>query len=115
MQKSMAVPKPKDDRPSSMAQPEPQENDVVALTIHVDNLGAFRLENEDGDLEEAPSEQELVTKLRQARSIAGSDASITVMVKANGEAPHYRVVMAIDSAATAGFGKIGLETVEENE
>jgi len=115
MQKSQAFPKPKDDRPSSMAQPEPPDPDLVALTIHVDHQGAFRLENEDGDMEEAPSEQELVTKLRQARSIVGPDATITVMVKANGEAPHYRVVMAIDSAATAGFGKVGLETVEENE
>ena len=115
LQKSMEVPKPKDDRPSASATPE-EIPDVVALTIVVDHVGSFRIVNEDdGEEEEAPSEQELIVKLRQHRTQAGPEATVTALVKANGEAPHFRVVMAIDAAATAGFSKVGLQTIEDNE
>lgn len=115
LQKSMEVPKPKDDRPSTSATIE-EPVDVIALTILVDHVGSFRIVSEEGDdEEEVPSEQELIVRLRQKKVEAGPDAVVTVLVKANGEAPHYRVVMAVDSAATAGFGKVGLQTIEDSE
>lgn len=115
MQKAMPVPKPKDDRPSTQAsQPEEQE-DVLPVTIIVDHIGSFFIELEDDERQEVPSEQELIVKLRQVKRDAGGDATVTVMVKAHGEAPHYRVVMAADSATTAGFGKVGLQTIEDDE
>jgi len=114
MQKAMPVPKPKDDRPSTSAtQPEEQE-DILPLTVIVDHIGSFFLELEDGERQEVPSEQELIVKLRQVRK-EHADSTVTVMVKAHGEAPHYRVVMAADSATTAGFGKVGLQTVEDDD
>lgn len=113
-QKSMEVPKPKDDRPSPTAIPE--EDPPVALTIIVEPSGSFRIESDDGGDEEAPSEQELIVKLTQHKRTAAADGSnMSVLVKANGEAPHFRVVMAIDAAASAGFGKVGLQTIEDNE
>ncbi len=116
MQKSMEVPKPKDERPSTAGSPDPEQPDVVALTILVDHVGSFRIVNEeDGEEEEAPSEQELIVKLRQHRTQAGPDTTVTALVKANGEAPHFRVILAIDAATTAGFSKVGLQTIEDNE
>ncbi|MCH5376078.1 MAG: hypothetical protein JJ992_19075, partial [Planctomycetes bacterium] len=70
----------------------------------------------DPDDAEAPSEQELLRKLRLARDSAPSGVIPTkLLVKANGEALHEKVVAALDAGTEVGMEQVQLMTIEESE
>jgi biopolymer transport protein ExbD len=111
LQKAMAVPAPKTDQPSTAAvQVVDEEADTI--TVRVDSNSTFRVICPEFD-DEAPSEQELITKLRAARLSAPNANKL--MVIAHGDARNAKVVAAMDAGMTVGMDGIKLTTVEEDE
>jgi len=112
LQKSMQLPKPKDDRPSAAAVPQDEEPEGDLVTVYVDSFNTYRVEAADFE-EEAPSEQDLIIKLRRAR--AAPKPPTRLMVKANGEALHSKVVAALDAGTAVGMEQLQLQTVEQDD
>ena len=111
LQKAMPVPVPKSDQPSTSASvQEIEETDTI--TVRVDSNSTFRVICPEFD-EEAPSEQELLAKLRLARD--STPSANKLMVIAHGDAIHSKVVAAMDAGTTVGMDGIKLMSVEEDE
>ncbi len=113
MQKSLEVPKPKQDEPSTQAQQKDPEEDPEFVTVWVDEFNTYRVVTIDWD-EEAPSEQELLRKLREARN--GNSAGTVpsrLLVKAHTDSLHEKVVSALDAGTEVGMEQVQLMTVEE--
>jgi biopolymer transport protein ExbD len=117
MQKSLNVPKPQSTAPSTVRSVEDLQQDTDVIVVRVDATGTFFVGSSAWDDEiEAPSPQELLVKLRQAR--AGDSAGsipTRMVVMANGEATHERVVIAIDAGNDVGMEEVQLVTVEDDE
>ena len=65
---------------------------------------------------EAPSRQELLVKLREAREgDAQGNVPSKMIVLANGEALHEFVVTAIDAGNDVGMDEVQLVSVEDDE
>jgi biopolymer transport protein ExbD len=110
------IPAPKEDEPSTNVQSiEDIEDDPDNITVRIDAYNTFRVITADSD-DEAPSYQELVVKLRAARQ-GGQDGKVptTLMVIANGEALHEKVVQALDAGTEVGLEKLRLMTVENDD
>jgi biopolymer transport protein ExbD len=117
MQKSLNIPKPESDEPSTQAQSvqDFQENPDYVV-VRVDALNTYHVSTAAWPDEiEAPSEQELLVKLRQARQ-GDSQGRVPskLLVIANGEALHERVVTAIDAGNDVGLEEVQLLTVEDD-
>ena len=113
LQRSMEVPTPRPDQPSTQTQPQDQDADTV--TVHVDEFNTYRVVTTDWD-EEAPSDQELLIKLRAAREGNSQGIKPTKMlVKANREALHRNVIRAMDCGSSVGIEQIQLMMVDEND
>jgi len=66
--------------------------------------------------EEAPSEQELLRRLREARRGDSQGRKPTkLLVQANGDARWEKVVTAVDAGTGVGMEEVQLMTVEEDE
>ena len=114
LQRSLQIPKPREDRPSTnVEQQDVEEADLEAVIVQIDENGTFLVINADGDEEEAPSEQDLLIKVRRAKA-SGSFGNVErLLVKASGECLHDRVVMALDVGTAVGMQRISLQTVED--
>jgi biopolymer transport protein ExbD len=118
MQKSLNVPKPQQDESSSQAQSiDDFQNDPDYVVVRIDSVNTYHVSTAAWpDEVEAPSEQELLVKLRQARQgDAQGNIPSKLLVIANGEALHERVVTAIDSGNDVGMEEVQLLTVEEDD
>jgi biopolymer transport protein ExbD len=114
LQKSIEIPKPNQD-PSTNAQPDNSEEDPASVTVFVDEFNTYRVVTVDWDVE-APSEQELLRKLREARSgDSGGNVPTKLLVKAHGDSEHGKVVAALDAGTEVGMEQVQLMTVEETE
>lgn len=115
VQKSMLMPKPTVDEGTSV---EPKDENLEAVTVRIDAQNSYFVSGGGlgEDEVEAPSPGELIMKLKQARQ-PGSDGRIPnkLMVVANGEALHKRVVAAIDAGNDVGMEEVGLKTVEDTD
>lgn len=111
LQKSIQVPKPNPDEASAQVQ-EQEEDDGDQVTVQVDEFNTFHVITIDWE-EEAPSVQDLLRYLRQARD-GDSTGKIpkTLLVEANGESLHEKVVAALDAGSDTGFEEVLLATVE---
>lgn len=109
LQKSIEVPAPKDNSPSTRAIPEEQEEDPSSVTVQVDAYNTFHVLTSEDDWE-CPSEQELLMRLREAARTATK-----MLVKANAEAELQYVVMALDAGTEVGMEQVQLMTVEEDD
>jgi len=113
LQKSLEIPKPNQDEASTKAVPKDPEEDPSYVTVYVDENNTYRVVTVDWD-EEAPSEQELLRKLREAR---GGDSADNVpsklLVKAHGDSLHEKVVTALDAGTEVGMEQVQLMKVEE--
>lgn len=111
LQKSLQVPKPNPDDPSTQVQEE-EEDDSDRVTVQVDEFNTYHVITADWE-EEAPSVQDLLRFLRQARD-GDSTGKVpkTLLVEANGESFHERVVAALDAGSDTGFEEVLLATVE---
>lgn len=116
MQKSFPVPTPKDDRPSTQMTQEQIEDDPDVVVVRIDEYNTFHVVAAQWDEErEAPSEQDLLVALTEARNGGGSGKGASrLMVMAHGDATHEKVVMAMDAGTTVGMDKIQMMTVEDD-
>lgn len=115
LQKSIEIPKPAQDDPSTNAVQQDPENDPECVTVFVDEFNTYRVVSEDWDVE-APSEQEMLRRLREARN-GGSSGTVPtrLLVKAHVDSIHEKVVAALDAGTEVGMEQIQLATVEEIE
>ena len=106
MQRSLAVPKPPSVGP---------QNDLIAeadIVVEVDQFNTYHVTVGNWD-EEAPSEHDLIRALRHVREQAGGKKSLNrMLVKADPDALHEKVIAALDSGAYVGIPEIGLLTLE---
>lgn len=115
LQKSLQVPTPKPDEPSTNVVQRDPSDDPDTVTVHVDENNSYRVVTSDVDVE-APSVHELVIRLREAREGGRSGRKPTkLLVMANEEALHERVVAAMDAGSQVEMEEIQLMMVEENE
>jgi biopolymer transport protein ExbD len=118
LQKSMQIPKPPQDEQTTQVVMKNPENDPEYVVVTVDEFNTYRVVGEAiaADDEEAPSEQELLRKMREARN--GGPSGIIpnkLLVKAHGEALHEKVVFALDAGTEVGMEQVQLMTVEETQ
>jgi biopolymer transport protein ExbD len=115
LQKSLQVPTPRPDEPSQNVQQRDPQEDPDMVTVHVDEFNTFRVVTTDWE-EEAPSDQELLMQLRKARAgNAQGRVPTKLLVMANGEAMHEKVVRALDAGTEVGMDEIQLMMVEEDQ
>jgi biopolymer transport protein ExbD len=118
MQKSLNIPKPEKDEASTQAQSvQDFQDNPDYVVVRVDAFNTYHVSTAAWPDEiEAPSEQELLVKLRLARE-GDSQGNIPskLLVIANGEALHERVVTAIDSGNDVGMEEVQLLTVEDDD
>jgi biopolymer transport protein ExbD len=116
VQKSLLMPKPTVDEPGTEVEPKDENLDSVTVRIDAQNSYFVSGGGLGEDEVEAPSTGELIMKLKQARQPA-ADGRIPnkLMVVANGEALHKRVVAAIDAGNDVGMEEVGLQTGEDTD
>ena len=118
MQKSLNVPKPESSEPSTQAKSmEDFRTDPDYVVVRVDAQNTFHVSSGAWEDEiEAPSKQELLVRLREARQgDAQGNVPSKMLVLANGEALHEWVVTAIDAGNDVGMDDVQLVTVEDDE
>ncbi|MFT5524509.1 MAG: biopolymer transport protein ExbD [Pirellulaceae bacterium] len=116
LQKSLEVPTPTEsDQASTNARPEdePPEEDPDYVIVHVDAFNTFQVTTPEWE-EEAPSVQDLHIQLRRAREGSGGTVPTKLIVRANIEALHEKVVSAIDAGSAVGMEEVQLMTVEDD-
>ena len=118
VQKSLRVPKPQEQREGvGQKSLEDFQQDAEFVTLRIDANDTYHLASSHWDDElEIPSEHELIVKLREARrpNSQGNVASRMVVV-ANGECTHQRVVTAIDSGIAVGMDDIQFVSIDVDE
>jgi biopolymer transport protein ExbD len=116
MQKAFEVPAPEESEPSTQVKSlQDFEDDPQFVVVRVDEFNTFYVLAAHWDEErESPSKQELLINLREARRGDGSGVVPTrLLVVANGEAFHEKVVTALDAGTAVGMEEVQLVTVEE--
>lgn len=116
LQKSLEVPVPDSDAPSTIArQQENPEDDPDNVLVRIDSLNTYFVSCALWDRErEAPSEQELYRQIRAARDSNPSDPPRILMVIAHVESHHEKVVAAIDAGIESGLDAVRLMSTEED-
>lgn len=109
-QKTIQVPPP--DTTDSVAQTRTleeieEEDDFIIVRIERDNT--IWVEGS-----EAPSQPELLAKLRDARQQRGRGAN-TMLVVVNGDSQIEALVMALDAGTAVGLDEVRLSTTEEDD
>lgn len=118
MQKSQKQGKPESTEPSSQAKSvEDFQQNPDYVVVRVDAQNTFHVSSAVWEDEiEAPSKQELLVRLREARQgDAQGNVPSKMLVLANGEALHEWVVTAIDAGNDVGMDDVQLVTVEDDE
>jgi biopolymer transport protein ExbD len=118
LQKSFELPTPDDSQPSTETRSlDDIEDDPRFVVVRIDRFNTFHVVTaawEEG--REAPSEQDLLILLREAREArVGGEGPTNLLVAANGECRHERVVVALDAGVAVGMEKAQFVTVEEDE
>jgi biopolymer transport protein ExbD len=114
LQKSLEVPPPDKQESATQARTIEEiemDDDYVIIRIERDNTVWV-------NDSEAPSPQEVLVKLREAREGSpGSDSAgpTSLLVLADGEAKHETVVMALDAGNAVGMENVRLATADEED
>jgi len=114
LQKSIEVPAPDQEESSTQArtiEEVEQDDDYVIIRIAKDNTVWV---NE----REAPSEQDVLVKLREAREATPGTSTrgpTSLLVLADREARHETVVMALDAGNAVGMEDVRLACVDEED
>ncbi|MCA9271284.1 MAG: biopolymer transporter ExbD, partial [Planctomycetales bacterium] len=116
LQKAYELPAPDDSRPSASATSVADlEDDPTCVIVRIDEFDTFHLSAAAWEEEqEAPSKPDLLDKLRFARTSAAQPAT-HLLVMANEQATHQRVVDAIDAGASIGMEDVKLLTMPAGE
>jgi biopolymer transport protein ExbD len=118
LQKSFEVPAPDESDPSTEARTlEDLEDDPRFVIVRIDRFNTFHVATAAWEDErEAPSEQDLLIALRDAADATVDGQSPTdLLVAADGECGHGRVVTALDAGVAVGMEKVQFITVEEDD
>ena len=113
LQKSIQIPTPDPSEAaaeSRTVEELEQDDDNVIVRIDKDNTIWV-------DDREAPSEQELLSQLKEAREGAPGTSTAgpsKLVVMASGDARHEKVVMALDAGTAAGFDDVRLANGDED-
>ncbi len=112
LQKSMEVPVKKSDQASTNAVPEPQDvSDSV--TVQIDEFNAYKVLMGDGTERDAPSKQDLIIALDEAREMAVNvDKPEKLVVDAHRDCIHAAVISALDAGRDQGFTSFQVSVVE---
>ena len=114
MQKALEVPPPEQrDKDAATKTIEDIESDDDYIIVRIDRDNTIWVNDS-----EAPSEQDLLVKLREAKAgVAGTDSLPinSVLVMADEECLHEVVVMALDACNAVDMEKIRLATVSEDD
>jgi biopolymer transport protein ExbD len=114
LQKSLEVPPPDKQESATQARTvEEIEMDDDYVIIRIDRDNTVWVNDS-----EAPSPQEVLVKLREAREApvgSGSQGPTSLLVLADGEARHETVVMALDAGSSVGMENVRLATVDEED
>ena len=113
LQKSIEVPPVQDDEAAPTQTVDDLEKDSIVIRIDGDNvfwIGAPKWPEE----QRAPSVQEMLVKLRDARGDA-SDGPAKMLVQANGDSRHEYVVAALDAGSGVGMEEIRLLSYEDGD
>ena len=112
LQKSIEIPPPDEQESSTQARTiEEIEEDDDYVIIRIDRYNAVWVDDS-----EAPSEQEMLVKLREARRPppgGNSRGPSRLLVLADGNARHETVVMALDAGNAVGMEDVRLATMDE--
>lgn len=111
-QKSLQVPTPDQQQTAQQARTLREfEEDNNFVIIKIDSENVIWVDNE-----EAPSQQELLSRLRDAHT--GKDGAIgatNLLVLASPEARHEKVIMALDAGNAVGMQQVRLAQMNEDE
>lgn len=111
LQKSFKLPTPDAKVPSTNFR---QDLEDAVVIVRVDEFNTFLISSTFADEElEAPNEQELLRRLREAKAGGGRGTIQSLVVEADGEAEHSAVIMAMDAGNEIGFEDIRLRTLDE--
>ena len=111
LQKSLEIPKPEQGHREKEQEHDP-EDDASYVTVYVDENNTYRVVTHVW-AEEAPSEQELLRKLREARNDSSSgEVPTKLLVKAHGDSVIEKVVCALDAGTEVGMEQVQLVKVE---
>jgi biopolymer transport protein ExbD len=114
MQKSFEIPTPEQEQASARPIQEFEE-DPNYVIVRVDQFNTYHVSAAVWDEEkEAPSEQDLLVRLREARQgHRPRSGAKRMLVMASGEAYHEKVVTALDAGSEVGMEDVKLVTVED--
>ena len=111
LQKALEIPPPEQKDPNVAEETPDIEDDIITVRIDGDNTIWV-------NDSEAPSEQDLLLKLRDAReNMTASDGRppSTLLVLADGEARHDVVVLVLDAGNSVGMEKVKLASADDFE
>ncbi len=113
LQKAIEIPPVSDESTASQTNEDPEENSIV-VRIDGDNVYWISSPELGEDEHRVTSNQEMLLKLREAR---GSDRSgpAKLLVQANGDARHEKVVAALDAGSGEGMNEIRLMSYEDGD
>lgn len=116
LQKSFQIPTPQEERPSThVVTIDDFEEDPEFVVVRIDEHSTFFVTAAHwAEEREAPSKQDLLVSLRDARS-GGARTPTKLLVIAHGDAWHEKVVMAMDAGTDVGMTDVKLVTVEEDQ
>jgi biopolymer transport protein ExbD len=114
LQKSIEVPPPDQEESSTQARTREEiEQDDDYIIVHVARDNTIWVNDV-----EAPSEQELLAKLREFRDApmeGSARGPSSLMVMADGEAMHEKVILALDAGNAVGMENVRLATVDDDD
>lgn len=115
LQKTLETPAPRNESPSSQSRTiEDLMDDPDYVVVRIDSYNTcFVTCAAWNDEREAPSRQELLVKIQEARSSNPSSPPGTLLVNAHVNAMHEQVVAALDAGNTVGMNQVKLVTTEE--
>jgi biopolymer transport protein ExbD len=117
LQKAIEVPPASSDAAAPAQAVEELERDSIVVRVDGDNV--YWISSPVWQEEQrAPSETDMRAKLRQAREGRGGKYGAgpsILLVQANGDATHGRVVAALDAGSAVGMEEIRLMTYEEGD
>ncbi|TWT32149.1 ExbD/TolR family protein [Blastopirellula retiformator] len=115
LQKTLETPAPRDDSASSSSRTmEELLDDPDYVVVRIDSYNTFFVTCAAwGDEREAPSRQELLIQIQEARDSNPAAPPGTLLVNAHVNAMHDKVVAALDAGNTVGMNQVKLLTTEE--
>ncbi len=109
LQKSLEQPRVETNEPSTVVEDREDEDQYVEVII--DQFNNYRLTSRDAEEIEAPSDQEMRTRLRD---MIRSTTAKRVVIRVHGDAWHEKVVTAWDAANNNSIEDISIQMTEED-